>query len=181
MRPGSSAIAALWGFAEATLFFIVPDVLLSGLALRSLRKALAAAAITALSATIGGLLVWFSATKAPETTRTVLLMVPGISEDTFAAVRHLLGSGLYQGMVTGAFAGVPYKIFAAEAGFAGTAPWTFALLSPLARLPRFALMCLIAWGLSNWVGGRLPERPKLVLALGLWAVFYVFYFSKFGR
>ena len=31
---------AVWGFAEATLFFIVPDVLLSYVALKNLRAAL---------------------------------------------------------------------------------------------------------------------------------------------
>ena len=34
--------AAVWGFAEATLFFIVPDVLLSWIALHAPRKALVA-------------------------------------------------------------------------------------------------------------------------------------------
>ena len=35
MVDGTKALAALWGFAEATVFFIVPDVHLSWLALRS--------------------------------------------------------------------------------------------------------------------------------------------------
>ncbi|GAB4538471.1 MAG: hypothetical protein Tsb0019_39390 [Roseibium sp.] len=180
MRPGSSALAALWGFAEATLFFIVPDVLLTGLALRSVRKALAAAMIAAVSATLGGALVRICAETFPGTTRAVLLLVPGVSQATFAEVRRLLDTGLFEGMVAGAFTGVPYKIFAAEAGFSGTGPWIFALVSPLARLPRFAVMCLVAWGLSKWIGGRLPDRSKLAIALGLWAVFYVFYFNTVG-
>jgi membrane protein YqaA with SNARE-associated domain len=180
LRPGSKTLAGLWGFAEATLFFIVPDVLLTALALRSQKSALSAAVIAALSATLGGMLVWFSATIAPETARTVLLAVPGISEDTFATVRDLLEAALFEGMVTGAFTGVPYKVFAAEAGSAGTGPWVFALLSPAARLPRFALMCLLARGLSALVGERLSDRSKLTVTLGLWAVFYVFYFAIVG-
>lgn len=48
MHPGNSklalfCLAALWSFAEATLFFIAPDALLSIIALRSLRKAMVAA------------------------------------------------------------------------------------------------------------------------------------------
>ena len=32
-------MAALWGFAEATLFFVIPDVFLSGVAVRDWRNA----------------------------------------------------------------------------------------------------------------------------------------------
>jgi hypothetical protein len=39
MVAGPKALAVLWGFAEATVFFIVPDVQLSWLALRSRRTA----------------------------------------------------------------------------------------------------------------------------------------------
>ncbi|MEO9529547.1 hypothetical protein [Roseibium sp.] len=180
MRPGSRTLAALWGFAEATLFFIVPDVLLSGLALKSLKKALRAALVAALTATLGGLLVWSCAGAFPEASRAVLLHVPGVSDNTFAAVRQLLENGLFEGMLRGAFAGVPYKIFAAEAGYAGVGFWHFALVSPLARLPRFIVVCLVVRGLSHLVGQRLSDGAKLRLCLGLWTLFYGVYFSQVG-
>mgnify|MGYP000129706432 CR=1 FL=1 len=173
-------LAALWGFAEATLFFIVPDVLLTGLALTSLKKALQAALIAALAATVGGMLVWICAFLYPEATRAVLLHVPGISAASFATVQELLETGLFEGMLRGAFSGVPYKIFAAEAGSAGVNPWLFALVTPAVRLPRFAAMSLLAWGLSRLVGRRLTNGAKLAVSLALWSVFYVFYFSAVG-
>ncbi|WP_299817022.1 hypothetical protein [uncultured Roseibium sp.] len=173
-------MAALWGFAEATLFFIVPDVLLTSLALTSLKKALWAALAAALAAAVGGALIWSCAHYAPQVSRSVLLQVPGISENTFAAVRLYLESGLFQGMLQGAFSGVPYKIFAADAGMNGTSLWAFALLSPIARLPRFMVMVLIAWGLSRLVGERLPNGAKLAASLVLWIIFYIFYFKVFG-
>lgn len=162
------------------MFFIVPDVLLTSLALRSLTKALGAALAAAFAAALGGVLVLICAAEFPETSRAVLLHVPGVSPDTFTAVHRLLEAGLFEGMLRGAFAGVPYKIFAAEAGFAGTGVWGFALLSPLARLPRFLAMCLVAWGLSRLVGARLSNGAKLAASLVLWAVFYVFYFAMVG-
>ncbi len=180
MRPGSRTLAALWGCAEATLFFIVPDVLLTSLALTSLGKALWAALVAALAATTGGILVWYCAAHDPEATRGVLVHVPGISKTSFTTVQQLLESGLFDGMLHGAFSGVPYKIFAAEAGLSGTGLAQFALLSPIVRLPRFVVMSLIAWGLSRLVGGRLPDRQKLGISLALWAVFYVFYFALVG-
>ncbi len=180
MRPGSRTLAALWGFAEATLFFIVPDVLLTSVALASLRKALWAAVIAALAATIGGSLVWLVAAHSPEATRSILLEVPGISEASFATVRRLLKSGLFDGMLHGAFSGVPYKIFAAEVGFSGTGLAQFALLSPIVRLPRFVVMSLIASWLSRLVGTRLSYAWKLAISLLLWGVFYAFYFAAMG-
>lgn len=173
-------MAALWGFAEATLFFIVPDVLLTSLALTSLKKALWATLAAALAAAVGGALIWSCAHYAPQVSRSVLLQVPGISENTFAAVRLFLESGLFQGMLYGAFSGVPYKIFAAEAGMNGTSLWAFTLLSPIVRLPRFMVMVLIAWGLSQLLADRLSRRAKRALLLALWALFYVFYFSMTG-
>ncbi|CTQ52252.1 hypothetical protein LP7551_00769 [Roseibium album] len=180
MRPGSRTFAAIWGFAEATLFFIVPDVLISSLALSSLRKALWACAIAALAASVGGLLVWFFAFNYPLATREILIHIPGISEGSFRSVEHLLTNGLYEGMVQGAFSGVPYKIFAAEAGASRQNPALFTLLSVAARLPRFVLVAFITWSLSHLVGGRLSIKNKLGLCLVLWAVFYIFYFAVIG-
>lgn len=172
--------AALWGFAEATLFFIVPDVLLSCLALSSLKNSFRACLAAAVAATCGGLLVWSCASAWPEATHAVLLKVPGISEATFLRVRDLLATGLFPGMLQGAFAGVPYKIFAAQAATGGINPALFTFFSPLARLPRFVAMSLFAFALSRLVGTRLSERAKIAVCLSLWAAFYVWYFAKVG-
>jgi membrane protein YqaA with SNARE-associated domain len=176
LRPGSKTLAAIWGFTEATLFFIVPDMLISSLALSSLKKALWACAIAALAACAGGLLVWIFAFNYPMATKGILIQVPGISEATFQSVQHLLKSGQYYGMVQGAFTGVPYKTFAAEAGVLRQNPIIFALLSIVARLPRFLLSAFLAWGLSRLIGDRLSADTKLRICLVLWTVFYIWVF-----
>lgn len=180
MHFGSRSLAALWGFAEATLFFIVPDVLLSCLALSSLKKSLRACLAAAVAAACGGLAVFTCASLFPDTTHAVLRAVPGISEATFERVRDLLATGLFSGMLQGAFAGVPYKIFAAEAGTSGINPALFALVSPLARLPRFLALSLFAFALSRLVGNRLSQPVKIAVCLALWAAFYAWYFAKVG-
>lgn len=185
MRPGNRPpafvwLAALWGFAEATLFFIVPDVLISVLALRSLRRATYAALAAASTAAIGGLLVWTCASHFPDETLRGLLAVPGISSTTFETARDLLQAGLFQGLLGGAFSGVPYKVLSAEAGFASVTSGALLLASPAARLPRFVLVALIAWSLSRLVGSHLSDRGKLVLCLTVWLVFYTGYFLHFG-
>ena len=173
-------MAALWGFAEATLFFIVPDALISVLALRSLRRAMLAALAAALTATMGGLLVWTCASRLPDETLQVLLSVPGISRATLEAAKDLLQGGLFQGLLGGAFSGVPYKVLAFEAAFASVTPGALFLASPAARLPRFVLVALIAWSLSRLVGNRLSARSKLALCLAVWLLFYTAYFLHFG-
>ncbi|MEP2704754.1 MAG: hypothetical protein ABJQ71_12285 [Roseibium sp.] len=184
MRPGNDRAVirsgAMWGFAEATLFFIVPDVLLTSLALNSFRKAVLAALAAAMAATIGGLLVWLGAHWFPVEIKAVLLAVPGISENTFSSVQALLKSGAFSGMLQGAFSGMPYKIFAAEAGSTDINPVLFAILTPIARLPRFLLLSVAAWTLSWAVGTRMATKSKLRSALVLWCVFYFGYFSVIG-
>jgi len=185
LRPGSRPraflwLAALWGLAEATLFFIVPDVLISILALRSLRRAIIAALAAALAATMGGLLVWTCASRFPDETLQVLLSVPGISSATLETAQGLLQKGLFQGLLVGAFSGVPYKVLASEAAFASATPGALFLASSAARLPRFVLVALIAWSLSRLVGNSLSDRSKLALCFAVWLVFYTAYFLHFG-
>ena len=48
---GGTIAAALWGVAEATLFFVVPDVLVGWIALRGPRRTL----VVWLGATAGGI------------------------------------------------------------------------------------------------------------------------------
>ncbi len=179
MRLGSKTAAFLWGLAEATFFFIVPDVLITCLALKSLKSALLASLVAALGATLGGM-VWTMANAAPGVTMNMLLQVPGISETTFQQVHLLLTKGVFQGMMVGAFSGVPFKVFATGAGIQGINPALFAILTPLVRLPRFVLLSLLAWALSKAIGQRLQYKHKLALTTLLWVIFYMAYFSLVG-
>lgn len=180
MRRGSNLLAAAWGFAEATLLFIVPDVLLTGLALSSLKRALLACLAAAAGATLGGLAVYLAVSAYPDRAVALLMSVPGISDTTFITVKELLEPGQFQGMLVGAFTGVPYKIFAAKAARDGFPLAPFLLLTPLARLPRFAMLSLLAWSLSRALGDRLQGKWKLALCLFLWAAFYAVYFHFAG-
>lgn len=56
LRP--RGIAASWGLAEATFFFLVPDILLTRIAIRGLVPALWAAAAAMLGAVLGGIIMY---------------------------------------------------------------------------------------------------------------------------
>ncbi len=175
-----SVAAVLWGLAEATVFFIVPDVLLSALALRSPRGAVRGAILVLAGAVAGGVAMVRFAASDPEAARALVLAVPGISEAAVARARGLLEGGLLEGMVVGSLSGLPYKIFAVEAGATGVSPWLFALVSVPARLLRFLLVVGATSLLSRTVFARLSDRAKFAVLGVFWVGFYAVYFSMTG-
>jgi len=58
LRPWSLWAGFAWGFAEATLFFIVPDLLLTFIALYSFRRSVKVLAFILLGALVGGTLMF---------------------------------------------------------------------------------------------------------------------------
>lgn len=180
MRPGNrlaAPVAALWGFAEATLFFIVPDVLLTFLAQTSLRRALVASLAAAGGALTGGAALYAFAAADPETARAVLLAVPGISPELVSRVTVLLRGDLFVGLVAGALSGAPYKLFVAEAATMGVSPVTFLIASLPARLLRFALAALASWLIFAKLLGELSLRTRRWLLAGFRLFFYKKYFT----
>jgi membrane protein YqaA with SNARE-associated domain len=172
--------AAAWGFAEATLFFIVPDVFLTWLAIfrpRAVWRALPACLAGAL---LGGSLMFLLARRDAAGMRTVLDAVPAISRQLIAAT----GAGLQQDfaaqLLRGGFTGVPYKIMAVEAGAGGHSLAGFLALSVPARLSRWILLVLLGRGVAVILRRRMQlgaERWLWALwAIG-WASSYALYFA----
>jgi len=170
--------AALWGVAEATLFFIVPDVLLTFVVVRfGLRRGLALAVVAAAFASLAGLGMWFWAHSDPASARHVMLLVPAVGPDLLARAAREVGQGWPLHLVTGAMTGVPYKLYAVEAGARGLDPALFIPMSFVARLTRFTLTA-VTMALGRAALLKL-NRPKLVYpAWGLaWLATYTFYFA----
>ena len=171
-------IAGIWGFAEATLFFIVPDVWLTLIAVRrGLRPALLACGWALAGALAGGLAMYAWGAFDPATARGVLETLPAIDRDMIDGVRSALRDDGAAAVFFGPLKGVPYKIYAVEASAAGVGLLAFLAVSIPARLFRFVLLVVIANVISRWALGRTgPWIPTGVL-LAAWAVFYTVYFS----
>jgi membrane protein YqaA with SNARE-associated domain len=170
--------SGLWGFAEATLFFIVPDVLLTYLTLRRGWKAgLVAAAVALVGALVGGALMYAWGVRDPAGAEEALDVVPAIGGGLIASVQAGMAQDWVRALFTGAFSGVPYKIFAVEAGHAGIGSGLFLAVSILARYARFcaaiALTALAHRGLA-WVG---HERHATGILAAFWLCFYAAYFA----
>ena len=151
--------AALWGFAEATFFFIVPDVLLTaGVLVLGFAAAFRLCVAAAAGAIAGGvaMLAWGAAD--PESARGFVRAVPLIGDDLMARVRAEIAGVWPVALSLGAISGAPYKIYAVESGAAGVHPALFAAVSLVARLARFALAIAIAAGL--FALARKVARPE---------------------
>jgi membrane protein YqaA with SNARE-associated domain len=168
-------VAGLWGVAEATLFFIVPDVWLTWVALTDFRQALVASGVAVAGALVGGSVMYGWGRRQPEHAAAALGKVPGIPPALVARVEQELRSRGWLPMFTGSILAVPYKIYAVKSGTLERSPGAFLVLSVFARAIRFvALACLV-----SWISNALPDGPLIYrqLALvGVWAIVYVIYF-----
>jgi hypothetical protein len=176
------AIACAWGLGEATVFFIVPDVLLSWVATRSLRAAMKATIAALVGALVGGALMAAFAHASPETARAFLQHIPGINAHLLDRVAGQVDEHDLMAVLFGPLKGIPYKIYAVEWGRRGGDLFTFLLISIPARWVRFALSAILARTIARLIEPLTDHRAGiefLILAV-IWVIFYTFYFVRFG-
>ena len=169
------AVAFLWGLAEATLFFIVPDVAVSFIALRDPRTGLWAAAAALLGALCGGMLMYLWGRRAPEQAERAVSRVPAIPQEDMAHVRQALENDGLRALFFGPLRGIPYKIYAIYAHRHATLG-EFLLISVPARGIRFFLA---AWLTPLAARLILPHGSFSQRAWGLlifWVLLYAVYF-----
>ena len=176
-RPGIGGSFA-WGFAEGTIFFVVPDVLISLAALFSPRRAGLHVAAAVAGAVLAGAILFQWARSSEATARTWVANVPFVSAEMFEQVdrdyRAFGAAALFKGPAYG----IPYKIYAVEAP-KHISLSTLLLVTIPARLERLLLAWLffsaVGLGLRRWR----PGRPLLLVGAHaiLWAAFYAYYWS----
>lgn len=171
----------LWGLAEATVFFIVPDVYIGLVALFDWRKGLMVTWFALAGSMLGGALMYFLSAQNPAMMNHVLLSIPLIHQGMLDAVRSQLQTGGLWMMVTGPKEGIPYKVYAVQAGIQNLPVLEFLLITIPARMGRFLLVGLIVSALG--VGFREFVRKHTRLVLGVYAAFwiliYLVYYLRF--
>lgn len=173
-RLGGSA--GLWGLAEATVFFIVPDVLLSATALRHRRPALIACAWATVGALVGGVAMYLWGRADATGAAAFLDRIPGIGPTMLDVVRASLDTHGLAALFLGPLTGTPYKLYAVAAGQTGAAFLPFLLVSLPARAIRFVLVVL----LTHAIARRLPARLGPPILAVCWLAFYAAYFAHMG-
>jgi membrane protein YqaA with SNARE-associated domain len=173
----SAWLAFAWGLAEATFFFVVPDVFTTRLALQDFRRALVSCLAAVAGALIGGALLWCIADYevGPRLLRA-FLHLPGINLDLVAStgqsVLHHGAGALFFGMLRGE----PYKLFAVHAGVQDVPFAAFIAISAGARLARFVLTTALAGAIGR-IFRRQPMRLLFQIHALVWLGFYLVYFS----
>src|SRR4051794_12293102 len=108
-------IVAGWSAAEAAILFIVADVPISWIAVRSGTKAaMLAAVVAAVASVVGAAAVVLWAKHNPAGAASTMASLPAIDANLIARA----SSGYRQGpmaMFAGSFSGTPFKLYALEA------------------------------------------------------------------
>ncbi|MGA9769550.1 MAG: hypothetical protein WBV94_10950 [Blastocatellia bacterium] len=175
-------IAFFWAVAEASFFFIVPDVLLTLIACRAFRPALKATLAALAGALIGGACVYMFGLRSPDDARALLDYVPAINPNLIARVARQIDEHGLISVMTGPLKGIPYKIYAVEWGAQGRSLAAFLLISIPARYTRFILAAVVARLLARLIEPVTKRRAsvELLILASIWIVFYGFYFLRFG-
>lgn len=173
-------LAASWGVAEATLLFIVPDVLLSWVAIQHYRRAMWACAWATIGALVGGLVIWWIGAVNPEPVRAIFESIPAINEQMIANVQDQLGDRGLLALFIGPLIGTPYKIYALEAAGAGYGLLIFLLISIPARLMRFVIVTTVSAAGSYVLGKVMSIGVLRLLHVVVWTSFYAWYFHVMG-
>jgi hypothetical protein len=171
--------AFLWGVAEASVFFIVPDVVLSWIGVtRGPRAAGIAALWAACGAALGGAAMYLWAVRDPEGALMFVLAIPAISVSMAeAAARAMNADGWFAATLAGPLSRTPYKLYAVLAPGAGAPLALFAAASVLARLPRFVIVGAGAGLIGRWLQPKLGARRVLMLLGAGWVLFYAAFFA----
>ena len=175
-------LAFAWGLAEATFFFIVPDVLLTLIACRKLKPALFATIAALAGALAGGALMFAFGLGEADAARVFLDHVPAISSELITRVAAQINESGALAVLLGPIKGIPYKIYAVNWGAQQRSFMSFMLISIPARYIRFFLATIAARGIARIIEPVTHHRAtiELLIVAVVWIAFYSVYFSRFG-
>lgn len=178
---GSVLVGFLWGFAEGTAFFIVPDVYLGLVALFNWKRGLWAMAAAVVGALVGGSVMYSLAMQDLSAVNLFLARIPLINAEMVADIANKMQADGLITMVNGPLRGVPYKIYAVQAGGQSLPYLSFLFMTILARLERLLPVTLLAGGLGKWFSNFVEKHTGLVLIayVLIWGIIYFLYYLRF--
>lgn len=173
-----NAAAFLWGLAEATLFFIVPDVVISYVGLtRGVRASALASLAAAFGAAIGGALMFLWSVRDPAAASAAVMSVPAISERMAANAADGMTQNWFEAMLLGPLSSTPFKVYAIIAPHAGATLPLFFLASIAVRLPRFLIVGAAVAFIARALEPRLGRRRLIWVLAIAWIAFYAAFFA----
>jgi membrane protein DedA with SNARE-associated domain len=178
----SQWLAFGWGLAEASCFFIVPDVFTSRLVLGKPRQGFLACFASLAGALLGGSLLYALGGNSGTSASVLdqLDWLPGISPSLIAKARLGLETHGLAALFIGVIGGIPFKLYAIQASGLGIGYGAFVLTSAIACLGRFLLVTFLAHFVSSRMLPNLSVAAKLRIHTITWTVFYLIYFLRMG-
>jgi len=173
-------IAFVWGLAEATVFFIAPEVLVSWLALGNPLRALRAAFFALIGGIIGITILYLWGGRDPFSAMALLSAVPGVGQAALESAEEALLNGWPAAVAGGVFslaAGKAQAIYAQSLGI-GLLP--FLAVYALARAVRLLLAGCLTLCIGALLQCLLPRRVVVALWMLAWGAFYLFVFAGGG-
>jgi membrane protein YqaA with SNARE-associated domain len=165
-------IAFVWGFAEATLFFIIPDVALSVIVLKGIDVGLEACFYALAGALTGGTIMFYWGRADIEKVTRILTTIPAIRSKDVEEVRSDLQKSGIIAILLGPFFGIPYKIYAVYAHLI-TSIFYFLLISIPARVVRFVLATLA----TRYIIDKFLPNASYLIQIQVILIFWVFVYS----
>jgi hypothetical protein len=173
------ALAFAWGAAEASFFFLVPDIFLSWVAMKAPRRVWMHLALAVSGALLAGglMFAWASRTTLA---REFVAAVPRVSAVMFDQADDDLRRHGALGSVIGPARGVPYKVYAVQAPSHGISAGAFLAASVPARVWRM-LATVLAFAAVGVVLRRLGrQRWGTPLHMVFWVVSVTAYWIGIG-
>jgi membrane protein YqaA with SNARE-associated domain len=169
-------IAAVWGFAEATLFFIVPDVWLSIAGRKKLKIGLLACLYSLIGALIGGIILYFWGYNDLVSASKIIEKVPAVSHEMLLRAHSDMSEQGVWAVMLGPLSGTPFKVYAIQAADAGFSLWLFVLISIPARLIRFIFVTIFCHFSLKILSKVIKKLDTLMILVSGWVIFYSYYF-----
>jgi hypothetical protein len=173
--PGIVA-SAVWGFAEGTLFFVVPDVLFTRVTITRAWRSLAHVAAATAGALAAGVLMFAWTSRDPAGARAAVAAVPKVGTSMIEATQARLDESGTVAFFDRPLGGVPYKVYAVLAPERMRLPG-FLVASLFARLERFA----ITWAAFAilFVGFVRRRREASEVPAWIHAVFWILVYGYY--
>jgi len=169
-------ISFLWGISEGVFFFIIPDVLLSFIALYSLKKGMKSSFIVLLGSLSGAIVAYYFVAPNVDITQ-FLLSIPLINKALLVkALEHLqIGA---KGVVLGPITGTPHKAYSMLAWQLHIPIVPYLFYSAISRWLRFLLVVTGIHLTHSFVRKDITKSKVFSYALLLlfWLFVYVAYY-----
>ncbi len=172
-------ITFIWSFAEATFFFLVPDIWLSRIAIKNPKEAYINILFAICGALCGGVCIYLLGHYMFQDIEAIMTKIPAITEDMSAQVgQEMNGNNIFLPIVQAGVSGVPYKLYALWAGLLEIPLWLFLIVSAIARGSRFLIVIVLFHVISEGSKYFINTKKIIQLHFLFWIVFYTLFLLR---